>query len=53
LGGRFINGSGAWRGENVNVCLDVIASEAKQSILTFFVLDGLLVRQAKLAWSCR
>jgi len=32
LGGRFINGSGALRGEDVNVCLDVIASEAKQSI---------------------
>jgi hypothetical protein len=31
-GGRFINGSGAWRGEVVNVCLDVIASAAKQSI---------------------
>jgi hypothetical protein len=30
LGGRFINGSGAWRG--ANVCFDVIASEAKQSI---------------------
>jgi hypothetical protein len=29
LGGDFINTSGAWRGENVNVCLDVIASEAK------------------------
>jgi hypothetical protein len=41
-GERFINGSGALRGEGVNVCLDVIASEAKQSILTFFVLDGLL-----------
>jgi hypothetical protein len=33
LGGRFINTSGAWRGEGVNVRLDVIASEAKQSIL--------------------
>jgi hypothetical protein len=32
LGGRFINGSGASRGEVVNVRLDVIASEAKQSI---------------------
>ena len=32
LGERFINGSGAWRGEGVNVCLGVIASEAKQSI---------------------
>ena len=32
LGGRFINGLGAWRGEGVKVCLDVIASEAKQSI---------------------
>jgi hypothetical protein len=32
LGGRFINGSGALRGENVYVCLDVIASEAKQSM---------------------
>ena len=34
LGGRFFNGSGAWRGEVANVCLDVIASEAKQSILS-------------------
>ena len=34
LGGRFINGSGALRGEAVNVCLDVIASAAKQSILS-------------------
>jgi len=34
LGGRFINGSGAWRGEGANVCLDVIASAAKQSILS-------------------
>jgi hypothetical protein len=42
LGERFINGSGAWRGEVVHSRLDVIASEAKQSILTFFVLDGLL-----------
>jgi hypothetical protein len=33
LGEGFINASGAWRGEDVNVCLDVIASEAKQSIL--------------------
>ena len=32
LGGRFINGSGAWRGGVVNACLDVIASAAKQSI---------------------
>jgi hypothetical protein len=32
LGERFINGSGAWRGEGAIVCLDVIASEAKQSI---------------------
>src|SRR6267378_174726 len=32
LGGRFINGSGALRGEGVNARLDVIASEAKQSI---------------------
>jgi hypothetical protein len=32
LGGRFINASGAWRGEVVHLCLDVIASEAKQSI---------------------
>jgi hypothetical protein len=32
LGGRFINASGALRGEVANVCLDVIASEAKQSI---------------------
>jgi len=35
LGGRFINGSGAWRGEVVNACLElrlaVIASAAKQS----------------------
>jgi hypothetical protein len=34
LGERFINGFGASRGEGVNVCLDVIASEAKQSIFT-------------------
>ena len=34
LGGRFFNGSGALRGEVANVCLDVIASEAKQSILS-------------------
>ena len=27
LGERFINGSGALRGEVVNVCLDVIASQ--------------------------
>ncbi|HTF74119.1 MAG TPA: hypothetical protein VK620_07275, partial [Bradyrhizobium sp.] len=32
LGERFINASGAWRGEVANVCLDVIASAAKQSI---------------------
>src|SRR5712672_2456949 len=31
-GGSFINASGAWRGEVANVCLAVIASEAKQSI---------------------
>jgi hypothetical protein len=34
LGGRFINGSGALRGEGANVYLDVIASAAKQSILS-------------------
>jgi hypothetical protein len=32
LGERFINGSGALRGEGVHSRLDVIASEAKQSI---------------------
>jgi hypothetical protein len=32
LGERFINASGALRGEGVNARLDVIASEAKQSI---------------------
>ena len=32
LGERFINASGAWRGEVVNVRLVVIASAAKQSI---------------------
>ena len=32
LGGRLINGSGASRREVANVCLGVIASEAKQSI---------------------
>src|SRR3982074_1496537 len=31
-GGRLINDSGALRGEVANVCLDVIASAAKQSI---------------------
>jgi hypothetical protein len=43
LGGRFINASGALRGEGVNVrlefnvCLEfhVIASAAKQSILSY------------------
>jgi len=36
LGERFINDSGAWRGEVVNVCqgFHVIASAAKQSILS-------------------
>jgi hypothetical protein len=35
LGGRFINGSGAWRGENEVVCgFFVIASAAKQSMLS-------------------
>jgi hypothetical protein len=34
LGGRFINASGALRGEVVKLCLDVIASAAKQSILS-------------------
>jgi hypothetical protein len=33
-GERFINGSGASRGEAVKSCLDVIASGAKQSILS-------------------
>jgi hypothetical protein len=37
LGGRFINASGASRREVANVCLDVIASEAKQSILSFLL----------------
>ena len=32
LGERFINGSGASRREVASVCLDVIASAAKQSI---------------------
>ena len=27
LGESFINDSGAWRGEGVNMCLDVIASQ--------------------------
>jgi hypothetical protein len=34
LGGSFINGSGALRGEGVHSRLDVIASAAKQSILS-------------------
>jgi hypothetical protein len=36
MGGRFINGSGAWRCEVVKSCLEfhVIASAAKQSILS-------------------
>jgi hypothetical protein len=34
LGGSFINASGALRGEGVNVRLGVIASGAKQSILS-------------------
>ena len=39
-GGRFINGSGALRGEVVNASLGVIASAAKQSIAA--AKDGLL-----------
>src|SRR6266852_1778724 len=42
LGGRFSNASGASRRGVADSRLAVIASEAKQSILTFFVLDGLL-----------
>jgi hypothetical protein len=34
LGGRFINASGALRGEVVNLRLHVIASAAKKSILS-------------------
>jgi hypothetical protein len=44
LGGRFINASGAWRGEGVNVCLDVIASAAKQST---FLCGYVLLRCAR------
>jgi len=40
LGERFINGSGALRGEVVNASLGVIASAAKQSIAA--AKDGLL-----------
>jgi len=38
LGGSFINASGASRREGANACLEfyVIASAAKQSILSFF-----------------
>jgi hypothetical protein len=35
LGGRFINASGALRRKVANARLDVIASEAKQSILLY------------------
>ena len=42
LGGKFINASGALRGEDANVRLDVIASAAKQSILSLARQDGLL-----------
>jgi len=35
MGGSFSKASGAWRGEPANVCLDVIASAAKQSILLY------------------
>ena len=42
LGGRFINGSGASRGEVVNARLDVIASGAKQSISPRERKNGLL-----------
>src|SRR5882757_11392651 len=31
LGGRFFNASGAWRGEVVNVCLDLPSLRAKRS----------------------
>src|SRR5229473_5711194 len=42
-GERFINASGALRGEVANACLVVIASEAKQSIFSYLLWrDGLL-----------
>src|SRR5467141_1250211 len=50
LGGRFINGSGALRGEVVKLCLDVIASAAKQSILS---LRGKMDCFASLAMTAR
>jgi len=50
LGGRFFNGSGAWRGEVANARLDVIASAAKQSILS---LRGAMDCFASLAMTAR
>src|SRR5882757_11268109 len=49
-GGRFINASGASRREDANVCLDVIASAAKQSILS---LCGAMDCFASLAMTAR
>jgi len=52
LGGRFFNGSGAWRGEVANVCLAVIARSVatKQSILS---LRGKMDCFAALAMTAR
>ncbi len=57
LGVRFINGSGALRGEIANACvLDVIASAAKQSIsrrkgrMDCFASLAMTVRQSKRCW---
>jgi hypothetical protein len=55
LGGRFINASGASRGEGVNVRLELrfkrhCEERSDEAIHSFFARrDGLLVRQAKLA----
>src|ERR1700704_1637363 len=48
--GDSSNASGAWRCEGVNVCLVVIASEAKQSILS---LRGKMDCFAALAMTAR
>jgi hypothetical protein len=46
LGGWFSHNSGVSRRGNAEVYLHVIASEAKQSILAFMLLHGLLRRFA-------
>ena len=52
LGGRFFNGSGAWRGEVEVVCgFFVIASAAKQSILSLRSKMDCFAALAMMVWT--